>query len=198
MFWIYNNLIASWGELAAQALLTVVLILTLSIMAASFGGAYILDRSIRQRRFIFTDPKPGTWAERILQIWGYQIQIETEAPAAPANSVAESVPAEASTGEIIYIPEKPKRLGRRPDFTVEGWIKVALRWELRDPQFDAFSLSEVIGQELGTNADGSPIMSEQSYYKKWRLKAVREINRRHLSTSLIPEKLREKPRGKQP
>ena len=192
LLWLYNNLRESWGEPAAEALSTVTLIIAMGILVAGIILAYLVDRCIRHRRLIFADPKPGCWAERILQFWGYCIQHEAKEPEAPTNLVQEIVPLDVTGGKIIHIPEKPMRLGRRPDFPVEDWIKVALRWELRDPQFDTFSLSDVICQELGTSIDGSPIMSEQSYYKRWRLKAVREINRRQLTTHLIPEKLRKK------
>ena len=193
LLWIYNNLRESWGEPAAEALSTLTLIIALGILVAGTFLAYLVDRSIRHRKFIFIDPKPGCWAERILFIWGYCIQDEAKEPEVLTDSGKEFTPSDIAGEKVIRIPEKSRRLGRRPDFPVEDWIKVALRWELRDPQFDTFSLSDVICQELGTNIDGSPIMSEQSYYKKWRLKAVREINRRQLTTRVIPEKLREKP-----
>ncbi len=43
---------------------------------------------------------------------------------------------------------------------------------------DAFTLPELISEFLGTNEDGSPVMSEQSYYKTWRPRALAELERR--------------------
>jgi hypothetical protein len=60
--------------------------------------------------------------------------------------------------------------------------------ETRDPIRDAFTLGELISQFLGTNEDGSPIMSEQSYYKTWRPRALAELERRVQAKKALSKK----------
>ena len=91
------------------------------------------------------------------------------------------------TGEPI--PEKAKRRGRRPTFTLTRWMDVALVWELRDPNFHTFSLSDVISQKLGKAPNGAPIMGDGVYYSTWRIPAIREINRLKLTSRPLSEDL---------
>ena len=63
-------------------------------------------------------------------------------------------------------------------------------WELRDPNFDIFSLSDVISQKLGVTANGEPIIGDGAYYATWRILAIREINRLELTKIPLSEDLR--------
>jgi len=38
-----------------------------------------------------------------------------------------------------------------------------------------FTLGELISEHLGTNSDGSPVVSEQTYYSTWRERALQEF-----------------------
>jgi hypothetical protein len=74
--------------------------------------------------------------------------------------------------------QKRRRLGRKPNFPLERWLPIAQKWENRDPLVDAFTLGELISEHLGTHPDGSPIMTEQSYYSTWRDLAIEELEKR--------------------
>jgi hypothetical protein len=80
--------------------------------------------------------------------------------------------------EPFVLLDLPTRRGRKPTFPLERWIPIALKWENRDPIRDAFTLGELIAEHLGTNSDGSPIVSEQTYYSVWRQRAINEIRQR--------------------
>ena len=49
-----------------------------------------------------------------------------------------------------------------------------LKWEYRDTLRDSMSLADRLSEEFGSNVDGSPTMTEQSYYY-WRDKVFTEI-----------------------
>ena len=77
----------------------------------------------------------------------------------------------------ISIPEHAPRRGRRPTHSLDRWIRVVHAWENRDLQQNTMTLSEYLAEQFGIYADGSPMMSENSYYE-WRKKVRRELKKR--------------------
>ncbi|MCC6986386.1 MAG: hypothetical protein IT309_08155 [Anaerolineales bacterium] len=76
----------------------------------------------------------------------------------------------------ISIPEHPPRRGRRPTYPLERWARVVQAWENRDPLRNTMTLSEFLAEEFGVYADGSPHMSENSYYE-WRKRVFMELRK---------------------
>jgi hypothetical protein len=135
------------------------------------GLGYGVEWLILQRKFIFRDPQPDSLAEWVVLLWGIAL------PPLEENSKAGSSEKPASPVEYQYL-NLPTRRGRKPTFTLERWLPIAAKWENRDHMRDAFTLAELIADHLGTNPDGSPIVSEQTYYSLWRARAIEEIKRR--------------------
>lgn len=104
-----------------------------------------------------------------MNLWGYELK-EKDALQTPTP--------EPQMIESFDLFNMPARRGRKPTFPLERWIPIAMKWENRDPIRDAFTLGELIAEHLGTNSDGSPIVSEQTYYSVWRQRAMDEIRRR--------------------
>jgi hypothetical protein len=212
LIWLFDKIEIRWGEDAAIVSLTLAFIMVIFIVAGGMGFGLCVDYAIRRRLFIFRSPKPGNWVERTIKIWGHNL---TDLPKKEATcslpcpvtsrachnltdlsekgaTLVSAIP-EANepipfTGEPI--PEKAKRRGRRPTFTLTRWMDVAMVWELRDPNFHTFSLSDVISQKLGTATNGSPIMGDGVYYSTWRIPAIREINRLKMTSRPLSEDLR--------
>ena len=106
-----------------------------------------------------------------MNLWGYELK-EKEAV------LTRTITLEPQIIEPFDLFNMPARRGRKPTFPLERWIPIAMKWENRDPIRDAFTLGELIADLLGTNSDGSPIVSEQTYYSIWRQRAMDEIRRR--------------------
>ena len=101
-----------------------------------------------------------------MNLWGYELKKkDANQTTAPEPQMIES----------IDIFNMPARRGRKPTFPLERWLPITMKWENRDPIRDAFTLGELIAEHLGTNSDGSPIVSEQTYYSVWRQRAMDEI-----------------------
>jgi hypothetical protein len=113
--------------------------------------------------------------EIILYLWGFELKCEAIAEIPPLPPPPISIP---EMEEIMVAPHKPRRRGRKPTFPLERWLPIAAQWENRDPIRDAFTLGELIAEHLGTNSDGTPIVSEQAYYTTWRPRAIPELQRR--------------------
>ena len=109
-----------------------------------------------------------------MNLWGYELKSK-EVTTLGIDSIPKPGP---SMIEPFVLLDLPTRRGRKPTFTLERWVPIALKWENRDPMRDAFTLGELISEHLGTNSDGSPIVSEQTYYSVWRKRAIDEIRRR--------------------
>ena len=108
-----------------------------------------------------------------MNLWGYELK------AKETLQTTTNVPAlEPQMIEPFDLFTVPARRGRKPTFPLERWLPIAAQWENRDPIRDAFTLGELIAEHLGTNSDGSPIVSEQTYYSVWRQRAIEELQQR--------------------
>lgn len=162
------------GEEAAQVTVSLQVVAILILIMIGVGLAILMDWAIKHQRFIFRTPQEGSCAEFILRIWGYDVQCQEETNLLPIPASDPSIGMEA----YPVPPDKPKRRGRKPTFPLERWLPIAAKWENRDPILDAFTLGELIIEHLGSNSDGTPIVSEQTYYTTWRPRAIKELQRR--------------------
>jgi hypothetical protein len=172
--WSYHTFESELGTRLAQAAIAYHIVLLLGMGTVGIGLGYWVDRMICQRISIFHSPQKGSWTEAFMNLWGHELKIKEEmAPGIDTISTPEP-----SMIEPFVLLDLPTRRGRKPTFTLERWVPIALKWENRDPMRDAFTLGELISEHLGTNSDGSPIVSEQTYYSVWRKRAIDEIRRR--------------------
>ena len=179
--WAYHEIQLGAGTEAAQVIVAQQVFSSLVLTAPGLGVAYLMDWSIRHRRFIFHQPRKGSPAEAIVHIWGYEFNCQEEVVSKAIEVVSEATaeleppPTVEATQDVIT---RPKRRGRKPTFPLEAWLPIAAIWENRDPIRDAFTLDDLIKEHLGENPDGSPIISKQVYYSKWRDLALEELDRR--------------------
>lgn len=169
--WSYRSLETGLGTAVAQVAIMYHVVLLLILVAAGIGLGLWIDRMIRLRSSIFHDPPKGSWTEAFMNLWGHELKEKDTVQPQP-------IPLEPQMIEPIDLFNMPARRGRKPTFPLERWIPIAMKWENRDPIRDAFTLGELIAEHLGTNSDGSPIVSEQTYYSVWRQRAMDEIRRR--------------------
>ncbi|MBT7325087.1 MAG: hypothetical protein HN855_08015 [Anaerolineae bacterium] len=166
LYWINQEVQSSFGRGASEAVLTYHLVLLFFLITVGFSIALGVDLMIRHRVLIFGGTKPGKRAKRIRYLWGYGEVVDV------IEEAQDLRPPVKDQLKIIK-SRKTKRKGRTPTFPIERWIPIVEKWENRDPLHDIFSLEDLIGQYLGTNPDGSPILSKQSYYG-WRDKVFEE------------------------
>ena len=171
--WVYHNIQSDMGSKMAETSLADHIVILLVLTAAGFALAYLMDWMIRHQKSIFHSLHEGSWAELLVHLWGYELNYCPE----PKNQTSTEVPfiPQLDSFELI---DRPRRRGRKPTFPLERWLPIAVQWENRDPIRDAFTLGELISEHLGTNSDGSPVVSEQTYYSTWRERALKELQRR--------------------
>jgi hypothetical protein len=172
--WSYHIFESELGTGLAQAAIAYHIVLLLGMGTVGIGLGHWADRMIRQKRSVFRSPQKGSWTEAFMNLWGYELKSKEET-APGIDPIPKPGP---SMIEPFVLLDLPTRRGRKPTFTLERWLPIALKWENRDPMRDAFTLGELISEHLGTNSDGSPIVSEQTYYSVWRKRAIDEIRRR--------------------
>ena len=166
--WSYHSLETGLGTAVAQVAIMYHVVLLMILVVEGIGLGHWIDQLIRLKRSIFHHPQKGSWTEAFMNLWGYELkekdvlQTQTLVP-------------EPQMIEPFDLFNMPARRGRKPTFPLERWIPIAMKWENRDPIRDAFTLGELIAEHLGTNSDGSPIVSEQTYYSVWRQRAMDEI-----------------------
>ncbi|MFA5873140.1 MAG: hypothetical protein WC832_04175 [Anaerolineales bacterium] len=167
--WMYQKMKLGMGVDVAQITLTFAMVIFLGMVLAGMGLAYFIDSTIRRRRFIFRTPQPGGWVDALIRVWGFELideQLESPAISAAAQTL--------EADEVLAILNKPRRRGRKPTYSIDRWKRIVLKWENRDTLRDTMTLADLLAEEFGTHADGSPGMTEQSYYD-WRDKVFAEL-----------------------
>jgi len=82
----------------------------------------------------------------------------------------------SNVAQLLVSMDKPKRRGRPPTHSLDRWTRVVFAWENRDPYRNPMTLTEFLSQEFGTYADGTPCMSENSFYEN-RKKVFEELRK---------------------
>lgn len=172
--WFYRSFESSLEHPLAQAVIAYHVLLLAGLALTGVWLGYWVDRMIREKTSIFDRVEKGSWVEIILNLWGYALEEEGHA--------------QESRADPLVLLDLPTRRGRKPVFTLDRWLPIAAQWENRDPIRDGFTLADLIADHLGTNVDGSPIVSEQTYYNTWRPRAIAELRRRAQSKKASAKK----------
>ena len=199
LFWFYEKLRHIASVDVAQLAFAITFVFVLILVGAGFRLGHKLDTMVQQDRMPAQTVLGARWLKMVLRIWKYEriypaVKVAESEASQQEISTEESAPELAPLLEEVkaYIlaeerenppspkPEKRQR-GRRPTFPIGRWVPVALKWESHDPLWDDYSLADVISEYLGRAADGSPILSDQVYYKRWRDPALEEAKRMVMS-----------------
>jgi len=164
--WIYHRIQSRLGMDIAEVVVAFLMVLIVILILFGFWAGFRADRILRLRKI------QALWIYRTLKrsrvmrsLWRY---VE---PNQPREDTKPPVL------EPITIPEQGPRRGRRPTYSLERWIKVVLAWENRNIQQNTMTLSDYLAEQFGIHADGSPKMSENSYYE-WKKKVLKELKER--------------------
>jgi len=163
--WIYRRIQSHLGFEIAGVVVAFLMILIFILILFGFGAGFGADRILRRRKI------QALWIYRSLKrfrlvrsLWLY---IEPHRHVETENQQAL---------EMTKLLAKTPRRGRHPTYSLDRWMRVVQAWENRDPMRNTLTLSEFLGEEFGTYVDGSPHMSENSYYD-WRKKVFKELQK---------------------
>ena len=163
--WIYHQIYNQLGIEIAEVVVAFLMVLVFILILFGFGAGLGADQIVRRRKV------QALWICCFLKrykvmrsLWRY-IKPNRETESARLIAV-----------ETISIPEHAPRRGRRPTHSLDRWVGVVQAWENRDTQRNTMTLSEYLAEQFGTYADGSPQMSENSYYE-WRKKVLMELRK---------------------
>lgn len=150
--WIFQRIHASFGSALAEVAVSVISILIFALIMVGMRAGLSLDRLIRHQKIDIGKIQNSFKQERQILSWlGYE-EFRARIP-------------EADIEQTLLMIDKPKRRGRPPTHSLERWTRVVLAWENRDPYRHPITLIEFLSQEFGTYADGTPCMSENSFYE---------------------------------
>lgn len=130
--WIYNKTQTGFGIEAAQVGLAGGVAVMLLVITFGVRLASKIDQAIRDERCIFSSMNRGIFAKVLMRIWGYQTDSPEEAsnPEPETNSGLEELG--LTYDEAMDLINQTRKRGRRPDFTLERWLPVTVKWETRD------------------------------------------------------------------
>lgn len=170
VIWIYKQIHHNLGFGLAQVTVAFLVILILFLILIGFGAGFGMDRAVRRRKLQSLRIFPLTkrcWIFKSL--WGDLTPVEDTTKGTQAEIL--------STPDLQELLSRPRRRGRPPTHSIDRWTRVVLAWENRDPLHNPMTLAEFLSQEFGTYADGSPRMSENSYYD-WRKRVMDELQKK--------------------
>lgn len=167
--WVYRLVQVGLGHELAQVVVAFLVILIFFLIMIGFGASFGADRVLRRRQV------QALRVYRLLKcysifrmLWRYVYpHYDSELP------VSQEQPDDA---EMKALLNRPRRRGRPPTYSIDRWKRVVLAWENRDPLHNPMTLNEFLSQQFGTCADGSPRMSEQSYYD-WRKRVFDDLQK---------------------
>lgn len=167
--WIYEQIRISIGLEFAKVTVSFVVILIFILISEGFGFGFRVYRAIKNQ-----DDNTVWIAQwiRELRICKYlfpDFPVNNELVNNEQNS-QHQVP---STQDIIT---RPRRSGRIPMFSIEEWTEAVLDWDNRDTWRKPMKLSEFLAIKFGRNADGSPIVSDNTFYE-WRKRVLKELHK---------------------
>jgi type II secretory pathway pseudopilin PulG len=167
--WIYYHVHQSLGPEIAEVVVAVMMIIILALIVvgfrAGFGAREVLMQRKRRARRIYRLFK-RSYMFRAL--WGHV--------GLPSETQPNIAAIRAPVVMDVVLDPTPKR-GRHATFPIERWIKVVAAWENRDRWRNTLTLSEFLAEQFGTNADGSPLMSANTFYD-WKKRVHEELEKR--------------------
>lgn len=167
--WIYRRVQNSLGFAIAEVVVAFLIILIFLLILLGFGAGLGADRMVRKPRIQTLRICRSMKRCRFMRsLWGY-VEPRSETDQIPSQGKHDEV-------EMKTLLNRPPRRGRPPTHSIDRWTKVVLAWENRDPLHNPMTLAEFLSEEFGTYADGSPRMSENSYYD-WRKKVFELVRR---------------------
>ena len=166
--WVFHRIQTRFGDELAEVAAALMSILILALITVGMRAGWSLDRFIRHRRIdlwrIHQSIRPTGC---FLSLLGYEeVQPQLSLPESETLNVT----------QLLVSMDKPKRRGRPPTHSFDRWTRVVLAWENRDPYRNPMNLTEFLSQEFGTYADGTPCMSENSFYEN-RKKVFEELRK---------------------
>lgn len=169
ILWIFQRINTSLGEELAQVAVSLMSILILALILVGMRAGWSLDRFIRHRKIdLWKIQRFYKQARHFLSLLGYEeVQPKIITPELPTRENIE---------QTLALIEKPKRRGRPPTHSLDRWTRVVLAWENRDLYRNPMTLTEFLCQEFGTYADGTPCMSDNSFYEN-RKKVFDELRK---------------------
>ncbi|WKZ48566.1 MAG: hypothetical protein QY306_04235 [Anaerolineales bacterium] len=157
ILWVFHRIQTRFGEELAEVAAALMSILILALIMVGMRAGWSLDRFIRHRRI-------DVWRiHRSIRQTGYFLSLLGYEEVQPQVSLPES--AVSKPAQLLANMERPKRRGRPPTHSLDRWTRVISAWENRDPYRNPMTLAEFLTEEFGTYADGTPCMSENSFYE---------------------------------
>lgn len=176
ILWVFHRIQTRFGEEIAEVAAALMSILILTLIMVGMRAGWNLDRFIRHRQIdIWRIHRSIRQTGYFLSLLGYE-EIQTQLHP-PKSEVSKP-------DQILANLDGQKRRGRPPTHSLDRWTRVVLAWENRDPFRNPMTLTEFLAQEFGTYADGTPRMSENSFYenRKKVFEAIRKDARQQQET----------------
>ena len=168
--WIFHQVHESLGFGLAQVVVAFLVILISFLFLLGFSAGFGADYVVRQRKIRSLSIYHLTNKNSILKsLWDFILPLDGLEGLIHTN--------EPHPADIEVLLNRPKRRGRPPTHSLGRWTRVVMAWENRDPLRNPMTLAEFLSQEFGTYADGSPCMSENSYYD-WRKRVFDDLHKK--------------------
>lgn len=172
--WIHKLVESYLGRIAAHLALTITV---MSILTIATGGARHTHSICRElRKQVGAQKTPADQGQQQKPVILRILNIDQPLPQASCTTpVVKETKEEVRYEELLSIPRK--RRGKQSRFSEDQIWKAVLKWEKRDPFFEARTLEEFLEDEFGSSHDGILQVAPSTFYD-WRRHVLKEIQGR--------------------
>lgn len=163
-----------YGVAVVSVAVATLVILILVLMGFGFGGA--IEVAIQKRILFFKrQPRPGSWQEWFLKIWGSRIEAGRTQPTEP---VSEGIPPGVSLTdmeELLTLIEQGRRGGKKSSHPDDVQFRAVRDWMILQSRETSMTLQQFLEERFGVSAEsGMPLVPNQTFYS-WRKKFLKEL-----------------------
>lgn len=172
--WIYKLVDSHLGRGVALLALTITVMSVLMIAIAGAMHTHRICCELRKQLATQNIPTaPGAMQKPVvLRV----LNMDLPPPPTPCTApVVLETNEEIRYEELLSIPRK--RRGKQSRYTEDRIWKTVLKWEKRDPFFDARTLEQFLEDEFGSSHDGILQVAPSTFYD-WRRHVLKEIEER--------------------
>ena len=175
---LYTCISSSLGRELAMAIIAATVAWILFIFSMGIGVGGFVECSVNRKLLFFRKtPKPGSWLEIFLKLWGKKIEKkETKTNDLTENNLPTGFTM-IDVEELLDIVGSHKRGGKKSQYPDEVRFRAVRDWMILQANGTSLTLQQFLEERFGVaNETGMPLVPNQTFYG-WRKQFIKELKK---------------------